>query len=209
MVGTSHSGSGMAGSADGELGGHARLTRLFEEHHRTVLAYASRRVGPQAAADVAAEAFAVAWRRVDELPAGAELPWLLATARNVLLSSARADARRTDRETRLAADRAWSGELTEPDHASRAAELDVLLRALDRLTEPDRELLLLVAWDGLPLTQAAVVLGCSPGAVRVRWLRARRRFADALGAVDGEGPPRADPATTPARPVEPSFGGTP
>ena len=199
----------MARSGDDGASARARVTGLFEQHHATVVAYATRRVGPHAAADVAAETFAVAWRRVGELPAGAELPWLLATARNVLLASARADARRTDRETRAAHDRARSADPTEPDHASRAAELDVVLRALDRLPEPDRELLLLVAWDGLPLTQAAVVLGCSAGAVRVRWLRARRRFTDALGAVDGEGPPRSPLVRPPVdEPVEPSLGGT-
>jgi len=189
-----------------------RLTRLVEEHHRTVVAYAARRVGPQAAADVAAETFAIAWRRVDELPTDGELPWLLATARHVLLAAARADVRRSDRETRAAHGSPWSA-ASEPDHADRAAELDVVLRALDRLAEPDRELLLLVAWDGLPLTQAAGVLGCSPGAVRVRWLRARRRFADALGAVDAQRPPPATPAPrqtsapAPAQPAEP-LGGT-
>jgi RNA polymerase sigma-70 factor, ECF subfamily len=188
--------------------GAARLTRLFEEHHGTVLAYATRRVGPHAAADVAAETFAVATRRVHELPSGGELPWLLATARNVLLASARADARRTDRETR-AHDRSHPTVAAEPDHAGRAAELDVVLRALGRLGEPDRELLLLVAWDGLPLNQAAIVLGCSAGAVRVRWLRARRRFADALGAVDGEPPRVAHEARVRPRSVEPSLGGTP
>jgi RNA polymerase sigma-70 factor, ECF subfamily len=195
---------GGAGPADHD----ARLTRLFEEHHSTVLAYATRRVGLQSAADVAAETYAVAWRRVDELPVGGELPWLLATARNVLLASSRADARRADRETR-AYDRSGPSAGPAPDHAGRAAELDVVLRALDRLTEPDRELLLLVAWDGLPLNQAGMVLGCSVGAVRVRWLRARRRFADALGAVDGEPPPRAVEPDSRTRRVAPSLGGTP
>jgi RNA polymerase sigma-70 factor (ECF subfamily) len=146
----------------------------------------------------------VAWRRVDEVPREGELPWLLATARNVLLATARADARRTERETR-AYDRSWPAAVSQPDHAQRAAELDVVLRALDRMPEPDRELLLLVAWDGLPLHQAAAVLGCSAGAARVRWLRARRRFADALGAVEGEPSPLAEPRPL----VRPTVGGTP
>ncbi len=183
----------------------SRLTRLFSEHHGTVLAYATRRVGPAAAPDVAAETFAVATRRVADIPPDGALPWLLATARNVLLASARADSRRGAREAR-AFDRSESHAADVPDHAVRAAELDVVLRALDRVPEPDRELLLLVAWDGLPLNQAAVVLGCSAGAARVRWLRARRRFADALGAVDGEPPPMAEPRPALTRP---SLGGTP
>ena len=191
---------------DGTDAAEARLTAMFTAHHPAVLAYAARRVGHAAAADAAAETFAVAWRRIDDVPSGGELPWLLATARNVLRSSARADLRRVHREVRGVdrSDGAACGDA--PDLAERAADLDVVLRALDRMSESDRELLLLVAWDGLPLTQAAAVLGCSAGAVRVRWLRARRRFADALGAVDGEPPPRAAPG--PAL-TEPSWGGTP
>jgi RNA polymerase sigma-70 factor (ECF subfamily) len=183
----------------------ARLTRLFEQHHASVLAYATRRVGSTAAAaDVAAETFAVAWRRLDDVPEPGALPWLLATARRVLLASVRSEARRGDREVR-SADRSTDAGRNAPDHAALVADRDVVLRALDRVSEPDRELLLLVAWDGLALTEAAVVLGCSPGAARVRWLRARRRFADALGAVDDEPPPR--PATRPVL-THPSLGGT-
>jgi RNA polymerase sigma-70 factor (ECF subfamily) len=180
-----------------------RSAQLFAEHHTAVLAYATRRVGLTVAGDVAAQTFEVALRRIDDVPAGpAARPWLLATARNVLLASARADARRAAREVR-AADRTEPSSHHSPDHAARVAELDVVLRALDQVSEPDRELLLLVAWDGLRLADAAVVLGCSAGAVRVRWLRARRRFADALGAVDGEPPPRDRPAPVPPLPTPP------
>jgi RNA polymerase sigma-70 factor (ECF subfamily) len=183
-----------------------RATRLFNEHHVTVLAYATRRVGAAAAADVASETFAVAWRRLPDVPEPGALPWLLATARNVLLAAARSDARRGAREAR-SVDRSQAAGRDEPDHAERAAELDVVRRALDRMPEPDRELLLLVAWDGLPLAQSAAVLGCSAGAVRVRWLRARRRFADALGAVDGEPPPQ--PVLRRQALAGPPVGGTP
>ncbi len=183
----------------------ARFTRLFEQHHGSVVAYASRRIGPAAAPDVAAETFAVAWRRLDDVPEPGALPWLLATARNVLLASARSDARRTGREAR-SADRSTDAGRSTPDPAALVAERDVVQRALDRLSEPDRELLLLVAWDGLTLVQASVVLGCSAGAARVRWLRTRRRFADALGAVDGEPPPQPAPRHVL---TAPSLGGTP
>jgi RNA polymerase sigma-70 factor (ECF subfamily) len=52
--------------------------------------------------------------------------------------------------------------------------------ALERLSESDRELLLLIAWDGLAPAQAAAALGVKPSTLRVRLLRARRRLRDAL-----------------------------
>ena len=44
------------------------------------------------------------------------------------------------------------------------------------LLDADRELLTLLAWDGLSQEEAAVALGCSRGALKVRLHRARRRF---------------------------------
>jgi DNA-directed RNA polymerase specialized sigma24 family protein len=44
-----------------------RLTRLFKSEYNSVLAYCVRRVGFDDAEDVAAQVFAVAWRRIDEI----------------------------------------------------------------------------------------------------------------------------------------------
>jgi DNA-directed RNA polymerase specialized sigma24 family protein len=60
--------------------------RLYREHGRAILAYALRRVGdPEDAADVVAETFLIAWRRLGDVPAGdrARL-WLYAVARRVV-----------------------------------------------------------------------------------------------------------------------------
>ena len=65
-----------------------RLEDLFSAHGAAVRAYPLRRLGPGASAsadDVVSEVFAVAWRRIDVVPAGAELPWLLGCARRVVL----------------------------------------------------------------------------------------------------------------------------
>jgi Sigma-70 region 2 len=77
---------------------------LFDEHRRAVLAYALRRVDdPADAADVLAETFLVAWRRLDEVPAGAGAkPWLLAVARRVLSNQRRGARRRIGLADRLA-----------------------------------------------------------------------------------------------------------
>ncbi|MGA2013433.1 MAG: sigma-70 region 4 domain-containing protein [Solirubrobacteraceae bacterium] len=64
----------------------------------------------------------------------------------------------------------------------------VLGRALARLPERDREVLLLVAWEGLSTQQAATVLDCSPRTFSMRLHRARRRLSAALEVIDGPRP---------------------
>jgi RNA polymerase sigma-70 factor, ECF subfamily len=63
----------------------------------------------------------------------------------------------------------------------RGAGADVeILQALDVLGDDDRELLELLAWDGLTRTQLAAVFGVSTGTIAVRVHRAKRRLARAL-----------------------------
>ena len=56
--------------------------------------------------------------------------------------------------------------------------------AFAHLRENDREVLRLIAWDGLSSDVAAEVLGVSRIAFAVRLHRARRRFAAELTAAD-------------------------
>ncbi|WP_448641755.1 RNA polymerase sigma factor [Geodermatophilus sp. URMC 63] len=56
--------------------------------------------------------------------------------------------------------------------------------ALGRLSAEDRELVTLVAWEGLTPAQAAVALGIAPGTARVRLHRARTRLRALLGTPD-------------------------
>ena len=57
--------------------------------------------------------------------------------------------------------------------------------ALGELSDGDRELLTLTAWEGLSAAEIAVVLDLRPNTVSVRLHRARRRFAAALAELDG------------------------
>jgi RNA polymerase sigma-70 factor (ECF subfamily) len=157
-----------------------RFEAMYRQHEHAVLAYALRRAPAEPAKDAAAEAFLVAWRRFDELPAD-PLPWLVATTRRTLANQRRSAGRQAILAERLAHER--------PDHDVRAAEEDELVRAaFARLGAADRELLALVAWDGLTPAQAARSLGCTPVALRVRLHRARRRLAKGLAALeDGAG----------------------
>ena len=59
-----------------------------------------------------------------------------------------------------------------------------LLRALGSLRERDREVLMLIAWEGLQPARAAAALECSRRTLAVRLHRARQRLAAALAEPD-------------------------
>ena len=142
---------------------------LFEAHHDAVMRYVVRRVNRDDAPDLVAETFAVLLRSA-ERPAD-PLPWLYAVARNLIRNHRR----------RLVA---LTPSPTLADPADLAVFRADLATAFAALAEEDREVLRLVAWEGLDAASAAVVLGCSPVAFRVRLHRARRRLAALLTVVE-------------------------
>jgi RNA polymerase sigma-70 factor (ECF subfamily) len=147
-----------------------RFTALYEAHLPLVLGYALRRTDPSSAQDVVAEVFLVAWRRLEQVPDDAA-PWLLAVARNHLAGLRRIEARQSALQ-----DRARALPTEEPPPAVREEVDPVLMRALGRLPEADRELLCLLAWEGLDRASTARALGVSRAILRLRLLRARRRL---------------------------------
>ncbi len=198
--------AGSAGSPPGSLTGAAAapgeewLSDLFGRHSGAVHAYARRRVDTaEDAEDVVVEVFTTAWRRRQDVPAEA-LPWLYATASNVIAHVLRSDARRTRLGARLATVSSLHAAPTDPGTAviDAVAAGDVVNAALDDLAEADAELLRLWAWEQLEPAEIAAVLGCSPGTARTRLHRARGRLRSALahrgvddadlGAGDDEAP---------------------
>jgi RNA polymerase sigma-70 factor (ECF subfamily) len=89
----------MAG-VDGIEGRAARFEALFAAHSGVVYSYARRRVTKEEAEDVVSEAFLVAWRRLDEMPAE-PVPWLIGVTRNVMANRRCADHRRAALAERL------------------------------------------------------------------------------------------------------------
>lgn len=77
-----------------------RLEAIFREHYEAVLAYARRRAPAEVADDVAAETFAIAWRKAEQIPRE-PLPWLLGVARRVLSTHRRSTRRRSRLRDRL------------------------------------------------------------------------------------------------------------
>jgi len=126
---------------------------------------------------VIAETFATLWRRFDRCPQGDELRlWLFGVARRVVANQRRSERRRSALGERLAAN--VNHEALET--AAPAEDTKALARAFASLSAPDRELLSLVAWEGLTREELAVALGTSRTVVRLRLHRARKRLRDAL-----------------------------
>ena len=166
-----------------------RFTQLFRVHYGTVYSYALRRADHAIAEEVASETLAIAWRRVHEMPADATSarPWLLAVARRVLANIDRSSRR----AARLSARIETQPPTAAPDVADTIADRHRIFGALSHLSERDQEAMKLIGWDGLTVGEAAVVLGCSPGALKVRLHRARRQIHQALGESES---PQTGPA---------------
>jgi len=143
--------------------------RLVFSHLGAVTAYARRRGSPDPDA-IAAEAMAIAWRRLADVPVDDPKPWLLATARNLVYAEWRRGARHVPGASQA------SPIAADPDGQID----DDLRRALRLLGHDEREAVLLVAWDDLTPAQAARSLGISATAFRVRLHRARRRLRSSL-----------------------------
>jgi len=144
----------------------ARFAGVFG-HLGLITAYARRR-GARDPDALAAETMAIAWRRLADVPSDDPRPWLIATARNLLL----AEGRRRRGVSVGDLDGVDLAALPAPE-VELDAEIEVALRAL---SAQDREALLLVAWEDLTPAGAASSLGISAAAFRVRLHRARRRL---------------------------------
>jgi RNA polymerase sigma-70 factor, ECF subfamily len=153
-----------------------RFRRLCAAHTTDVLAYALRRTSREDAADAVAETFLIAWRRLDEVDDEYALPWLYGVARRVLLSQRRSSIKQQAIAERVAAaEPSVHVQSSDPPLASSR-----LREALVNLSERDREVLMLTAWEELSSREASRVLGCSATAYRIRLHRARARLREGL-----------------------------
>ncbi|MCL3861421.1 RNA polymerase sigma factor [Actinotalea sp. K2] len=159
---------------------------LFRAHSTAVYRYFARRAPIDDAQDLAADVLATAWRRRDDVPDGAELPWLYRTAGFVLANHRRKIRAIPVEEVPEEVDDLDASELTLADDEVRAV--------LAALGPRDRRILLLHAWEGLDGDQLAVALGITRGGADAALSRARSRLRAAWSAHD------ADPPQATARP---------
>ena len=150
-----------------------RFEALASEVYEPIQRYVRRRVHPDAVDDVVAETMLTLWRRLDEVPANARLPWAYGVARRHVSNHRRAGRRhlrlvnRVDSEPRPAPD---------ADHPLDAE----LHTAISELGDADRELLHLWAWEQLEPAEIATVLGLTTNAVSIRLHRAKKKLGENL-----------------------------
>jgi RNA polymerase sigma-70 factor (ECF subfamily) len=141
---------------------------------------------PADARDVVAETFLVCWRRLQRVPEGRDARlWLYGVARRVLANHDRAERRRARLRGRMSETVQAAAQGVES-----TAHGGAVAKAFARLRSGDRELLALVAWEGLGAREIARVIGCSENAARIRLHRARHRFAQELETENEDPMPR-------------------
>ncbi len=152
----------------------AWFTTVVHGHSTALVRYFARRGPRQDAEDLAAEVFAIAWRRRADVPLDAVLPWLYRTAGFTLANHRR-------KHVELPVDVVpESGPMRVSEDPELSALFDAELRgALASVGERDRQILLLHAWEGLDGEELAAVLGISRSGADAALSRARKRLREA------------------------------
>jgi RNA polymerase sigma factor (sigma-70 family) len=153
---------------------------LFERHFAVLFGYFARRLGRDAAEDLTAEVFLLAFeRRGDyDLSYADARPWLFGIAANLVRRSRRSELR----ALRALSRRPAEGSPVDAETDASLARLDLratrpaLARALARLRADERDVLALVAWGELTYEEVARALSIPVGTVRSRLSRARARL---------------------------------
>src|SRR5919108_4833612 len=163
----------------------SEIERLFQTYHQPLVRYLVRRLGDRDwAEEIAQETFVRALRQEKIV---SERAWLFAVATNLVRDEARKDARRR-RHLDLLREQARAEEPVEPEPTSleRAQEAAMARRALDALTERDREALLMRE-EGLDYHEIAEALELSLASVGTTLSRARRRLVEAYEELRNAG----------------------
>ena len=159
--------------------------RVYRAHYEDVFRYLHSRVwDEERARDLAQEVFV---RALDHSPEDPRA-WLFTVAANLARDEARSAIRRRRHLSLLRSEE--RSEPPAPPEAPARLEREERTRAvrrcLDRLSERDREVLLL--WNaGLSYREIAGRTGLAPGAVGTTLSRARKRLVDAYEDLEGSG----------------------
>jgi RNA polymerase sigma-70 factor (ECF subfamily) len=167
-----------------QAGDEALIRSLYEEHGRSLLAYATRLTGDRAAAeDVVQETLVRAWKHADDMVnnKGSVRGWLLTVARNIITDRARA---RAVRPTEVA-----ETPTTPPiqrDHAQSVVDSMAVLSAMNTLSAEHRDVLVEIYYRGKSVTEAATTLGLPAGTVKSRSHYALKALRTAMAEQPAE-----------------------
>lgn len=151
-----------------------RFRALYDAVYVDLLRFVRRRVHPTHAEDVVGDVMLVAWRRLDDVPAdlSAARAWLFGVAHKTLQNARRREGRQDAVAVRLAEAAPTSANARQSPDAI-ADRVDIAA-AWPRLSPVHQEAIALAVLDGLAAPEAALLLGISPAAFRLRLSRARR-----------------------------------
>lgn len=152
-----------------------------------LLRFLLRRTDPETAADVLGDTLLVLWRRLPDVPGDDPLPWSYAVARGALANATRSARRQRHLIARIV--------LLDPPKDTPGPEPTgdaALNAALAALTEAERELIRLWAWEELAPREIAAVLDLTPNAVSIRLHRAKAKLRASLESAPPQG--TSDPA---------------
>ncbi len=180
----------------------ARADALYRDHAERVLSWCIRLGGPTIdPEDAAHEVFVVALRRLESFRGeSAPSTWLYAITRNVLANARRRAAIRRF----IGLDSAPEPRNTRPladDELARLSERRQVQHALERLTDRQREVIVLCELEERSAPEVADLLGVPVGTVYSRLHGARAAFALALRAegLDPEAAPAPAANVVPLR----------
>jgi RNA polymerase sigma-70 factor, ECF subfamily len=151
---------------------------LYQRYSRSVFGLALRRLGDRGRAeDAVQETFVSIWRaaRTYKPDRGPGAPWLYAVARNAII-----DRSRARHEPAVEAPDEATLEAGPAEQAEESWTQWRVHRALEELTEPEREVIALAYWSGLSQSEVAESLGIPLGTVKTRTRRALQRLAEVL-----------------------------
>jgi RNA polymerase sigma-70 factor (ECF subfamily) len=164
---------------DGEL---YAFDQLFRRHYEPVRALCARiSASPSSGDDLAQDTFLRVLRHRGTFRGDARFTtWVYRIARNVCLEH----IGRSSRDRRIA--ERWFSEADKNFSEPSGGEAEVLAAAMRALTPEQREVLVLCRYHDLPFAEIAEILGCTPGAARVRAHRALGALRDAYLALEPE-----------------------
>lgn len=157
--------------------GAATVAQWFDRHVDTIHRYVARRAGDEVAREVTAETFRVALEQVGRFDPvrGGERAWLYGIATNLLRRHWRAEQRRLRAHLRHAALQPVAGDplLGADARLDAEREIEQVMTAVAHLDPEDRDLLVLIVWEGCTSAEVAGALNIPAGTVRSRLKRIR------------------------------------
>jgi RNA polymerase sigma factor (sigma-70 family) len=155
---------------------------VYERYFDDIFRYVAKRIGAEAAGDVAADVFIAAFEKRERYDTSRSMcrPWLYGIASNLVRDHLRRQKRRGRAYLRAAVIDAGDDQSMGDAEARAAAALMVpeINAALGKLNAGDREVLLLFALADLSYEDIAEALDIPIGTVRSRLSRARKRMQE-------------------------------